>query len=50
MYHGANNTWELLILLKREIFSWVSGDKTPELSGPIGIAQVTGEVTQEGGY
>ena len=50
MYHGANNTWELLILLKREIFSWVSGDKAPELSGPIGIAQITGEVTQEGGY
>ena len=50
VYHGVNDTWELLILLKREIFSWISGYKSPELSGPIGIAQVTGEVTQEGGY
>ena len=50
MYLGVNNTWELLVLLKREIYSWVIGAKAPELSGPIGIAQITGEVTQEGGY
>ena len=50
LYHGINDTWELLILLKREIFSWIAGYKSPEFSGPIGIAQVTGEVTQEGGY
>ena len=50
MYHGVNNTWELLVLLKREISSWLNGTKSPELSGPIGIAQVTGQVTQEGGY
>ena len=50
LYLGVNNTWELLVLLKREISSWLNGSKSPELSGPIGIAQVTGEVTQEGGY
>jgi regulator of sigma E protease len=43
------NTWEMLVLLKQEVASWISGGRTPELSGPIGIAQVTGEVTQEGG-
>ena len=50
IYHGVNDTWELLVLLKREISSWIAGTKAPELSGPIGIAQITGEVTQEGGY
>jgi regulator of sigma E protease len=44
-----SNTWEMLVLLKQEVSSWFSGGRTPELSGPIGIAQVTGEVTQEGG-
>jgi regulator of sigma E protease len=43
------NTWEMLVLLKQEVSSWISGDRSPELSGPIGIAQITGEVTQEGG-
>src|SRR5918992_1745696 len=43
------NTWEMLVLLKQEVSSWISGGRSPELSGPIGIAQVTGEVTQEGG-
>jgi regulator of sigma E protease len=43
------NTWEMLVLLKQEVSGWFSGGRTPELSGPIGIAQISGEVTQEGG-
>ena len=43
------STWELLVLLKQEVGDWVSGERAPEFSGPIGIAQTTGEVTQEGG-
>ncbi|MSQ05827.1 MAG: hypothetical protein EXR46_01275 [Dehalococcoidia bacterium] len=46
---GVAGTWDLLILLKKEVASWVVGGRSPELSGPIGIAQVTGEVTREGG-
>ncbi len=46
---GVTGTWDLLVLLKQEIFSWVVGGRSPEFSGPIGIAQVTGEVTREGG-
>ena len=49
-YRSVTNTWELLVLLKREVSSWFSGGKAPELSGPIGIAQITGEVTQQGGF
>jgi len=47
---GFTNTWEILVLLKQEVFSWIAGGRTPEFSGPIGIAQVTGEVTEEGGF
>ena len=43
------STWEILVLLKREVSDWISGERAPELSGPVGIAQVTGEVTKEGG-
>ncbi len=49
-YRSVTDTWELLVLLKREVSSWFSGGKAPELSGPIGIAQITGEVTQQGGF
>jgi regulator of sigma E protease len=47
--HGFTNTWEILRLLQQEISSWISGTRAPQLSGPVGIAQVTGEVTQQGG-
>ena len=43
------STWELLVLVKQSIFGAVSAGSAPELSGPIGIAQLTGEVTREGG-
>ena len=47
--HGFTNTWEILTLLQQEISAWISGTRAPQLSGPVGIAQVTGEVTQQGG-
>lgn len=46
---AVNNTWEMLVLLKQEVSGWIGGQRAPELSGPIGIAQITGEVTQQGG-
>ena len=42
-------TWELLVLLKQSIGGMISERAAPELSGPIGIAQMTGEVSREGG-
>jgi regulator of sigma E protease len=46
---GAASSWEMLTLLRREISSWITGVRSPQLSGPVGIAQVTGEVTRDGG-
>ena len=42
-------SWELLVLLKQSIGGMVSTGVAPELSGPIGIAQMTGEVSRNGG-
>ena len=43
------NTWELLVLMKQAIWGAVSSGSGPQLSGPIGIAQIAGEVTRDGG-
>ena len=46
---GVTSTWDMLTLMGREIRGWFGGGRGPELSGPIGIAQITGEVTRQGG-
>ena len=46
---SVTQTWELLVLLKTEVSGWIGGSSAPQISGPIGIAQITGEVTQQGG-
>ena len=46
---GFVSTWEVLVLMKQSINGAVSEGSTPMFSGPIGIAQLTGEVTREGG-
>ena len=40
--------WEVLTLTQTSISRWVSGGPDPGLSGPVGIAQITGEVAQAG--
>ena len=49
VWKGATSSWEMLTLLRQEISSWITGVRSPQLSGPVGIAQVTGEVTRDGG-
>jgi len=41
---GARRTIEMLVMMKNEITGWFIGTSTPQLAGPIGIAQLTGEV------
>ena len=43
------NTWEMLVLVKQSIWGSFGEGSSPEFSGPIGIAQVTGEITRDGG-
>ena len=46
---GVTRTWDTLELMGREIRGWFGGGRSPELSGPIGIAHITGEITRQGG-
>jgi regulator of sigma E protease len=47
---GVRSTIDSLTLARNEIISWFKGGGNPEVSGPIGIAQATGEVVEEAGW
>ena len=46
---GATKTWDTVVLMKQQISRWISGTDKPVLAGPIGIAQITGQLTTTGG-
>ncbi len=39
-----------MILARNQIISWVKGRSAPQVTGPVGIAQATGEVVKEAGW
>ncbi len=43
---GTQQTWDTVILVRNEIIGWFRGSSGPELAGPVGIAQTTGEVAR----
>ena len=45
---GMKKMGETLILFRNEIRGWVLQTSSPQISGPIGIAQISGEVAQAG--
>lgn len=47
---AVRNTFDSLALARNQIISWIKGGASPEISGPIGIAQATGEVVEEAGW
>jgi regulator of sigma E protease len=47
---GARTTIDALTLARNEVISWIKGGGSPEVSGPIGIAQATGQVVKEAGW
>ena len=40
--------WEILILFRNEVASWFIRGTAPELAGPIGIAELTGQMAKAG--
>lgn len=48
--NGARLSFESLILFRNQVWQWVRGFVDPQLTGPVGIAQVTGEVVHEAGW
>jgi regulator of sigma E protease len=47
---GASEYLDVLVLFRNEVFSWFKGGSGPEVAGPVGIAQVTGEVVEQSGW
>ena len=48
--HGTRLSWESLILARNQIWTWVRGFVSPQVTGPVGIAQATGEVVHQAGW
>tara|TARA_Y100000590_G_scaffold442884_1_gene571578 strand:+ start:535 stop:1575 length:1041 start_codon:yes stop_codon:yes gene_type:complete len=47
-YYGIVLAWDNTFLIYTEIGKWIAGSKAPEITGPVGIAQITGEAAQAG--
>jgi len=39
-----------MVLARNQIISWIKGANAPQVTGPVGIAQATGEVVKEAGW
>lgn len=50
LQRGWRSTFDSLKLARNEIISWIKGGTSAPVSGPIGIAQATGEVYREAGW
>jgi len=45
---GASECVEVFVLIKNEVLRWVSGATPIQVTGPVGIAQITGEAAKAG--
>ncbi len=45
---GVAECWQTLVLFKNEIIHWILGTTTPQVTGPVGMAEMTGMVVQSG--
>jgi len=40
--------WEILVLFRNEVVRWFIGSSVPQVTGPIGIAKITGQIAKSG--
>jgi regulator of sigma E protease len=45
---GTTKCWDILILFRNEVVGWFIKGTSPQFTGPVGIAQLTGEVAKSG--
>ena len=45
---GVTEAYQTMVLFKNEIIRWIIGAASPQVTGPVGIAELTGEVAQAG--
>ena len=46
--NGFGRMWEILILLRNLVASWILGSSSPQLGGPVAIAQASDTVAEAG--
>jgi regulator of sigma E protease len=46
--NGLAECGDTLVLFKNEVLQWFIGTATPQITGPVGIAQLTGQVARAG--
>ncbi len=44
---SVGTIWEILVITKNGFAQWIAGGPDPGLAGPVGIAQVTGEIAED---
>jgi regulator of sigma E protease len=47
---GTRETFDSLKLARNGIIAWIKGATAPQVTGPVGIVQATGEVVKEAGW
>ena len=47
---GARETFDSLKIARNQMIAWVKGATSPQVAGPVGMAQMTGEVVKEAGW
>ena len=47
---GWTSTWEALILARNQLLAFLHGGSGPDVAGPVGIAQATGQVVEQSGW
>ena len=47
---GWRNTWDSIKLARNGIYAWIKGGETAPVTGPVGIAQATGEIVDQAGW
>ncbi|MPZ22007.1 MAG: PDZ domain-containing protein [Dehalococcoidia bacterium] len=48
--HAVEYTIDSLVLAEKQIEGWFRGTSAPDLAGPVGIADATGEVVEQAGW
>lgn len=47
---GTRETFDSLKLARNQVIAWIKGAAAPQVAGPVGMAQMTGEVVKEAGW
>jgi regulator of sigma E protease len=47
---AVQSTFDSLVLARNQIIAWIAARTAPQIAGPVGIAQATGEVAKQAGW